>query len=131
MVLEDVTGDIIADYMEEMLAWNADVATWNSVTDLRLHVGDVSPAAIRRMGAVLGEARRGRAGGRAAVVSHNTGVRFLLNLARLFIGGHDLRAFADMSAAYAWASGMEAGATLAESGLPAEMATAGWGCLAA
>ncbi|WP_044559210.1 hypothetical protein [Azospirillum sp. B4] len=127
----DVGGETIADYIEEVLAWNLDVATWNSVTDLRLHVGNVTPDAIRRMGATLAAAMRGRAGGRAAVVSHNAGLRFLVNLARLFITGRELRVFSDMAAAYAWASGLEAGAIVAEGGLPAEMATAGWGRLAA
>ncbi|MBB6254984.1 hypothetical protein [Nitrospirillum iridis] len=110
---------------------NSDIATWNSVTDLRLHVGNVGPDAIRRMGVAMAKAMRGRPGGRAAVVSHNTGVRFLLNLSRLFIPGHDLRAFSDMRAAYAWASGQRIGCPDAEGGMPAEMAVAGWGRVAA
>ncbi|MEC4591890.1 hypothetical protein VPG91_12905 [Nitrospirillum amazonense] len=122
--MDDVGGETIADYIEEILVWNMDVATWNSVTDLRLHVGNVSPDAIRRMGAIMGEAMRGRSGGRAAVVSHNAGLRFLLNLARVFIPGHELRAFSDMATAYAWAAGQKVD-------LPAEMATAGWGRVAA
>lgn len=129
LVVDDVSGETIADYVEEVLAWNADIVTWNSVTDLRLHVGNIGPDAIRRMGHTLERALCGRRGGRAAVVSHNTGLRFLLNLARLFIPGHELRAFSDMETAYAWAVGQDA---VSDDDpeyreLPSHMVPAGWG----
>ncbi|TWB31844.1 hypothetical protein [Nitrospirillum bahiense] len=122
----DVDGDEIADHIGKIIQGGAVGRTWNCLVDLRSFIGNIHHSSLERMSKLLNEKEESgtlkrspdNEGNRIAVVSYNAGQKFLVNLARVYMRGYDLRHFSDMRQGFAWASGQDA--------LPPEMKSLDW-----
>ncbi|MEA1674973.1 hypothetical protein [Nitrospirillum sp. BR 11163] len=122
----DVDGNEIADHIGKIIEDGVVGRTWNCLVDLRSFMGNIHHSSLERMSKLLNEKQEPGAlkrstdedGSRVAVVSYNAGQKFLVNLARVYMRGYDLRYFSDMRQGFAWASGQDA--------LPLEMRSLDW-----
>jgi hypothetical protein len=122
----DIDGDEITEHIAKIMRRGDIDRSWNCVVDLRSFIGDIHHSSLARMATLINgrgfwAPHRGlpdKSGARVSIVSYNAGQRFLVNLARVYIQGYDLRHFTDMRQGFAWASGCDA--------LPPGMASLDW-----
>lgn len=110
---DEAEGEEIEDYLVDLTVRGGPLAAWNILLDLRLFLGSLSSLSIERLSRLLPPPVAGESGTRLAIISQTSGMRFLVNLARIFFQGHELRLFADMDAGYQWAALGDAGADTA------------------
>lgn len=110
---DEAEGEEIEDYLVGLTGRGGRGAAWNMLLDLRLFLGSLSSISIERLSRMLPPPGAGENGTRLAIISQTSGMRFLVNLARIFFQGHELRLFADMDAGYQWAALGDAGADAA------------------
>lgn len=122
----DIDGNEIADHLRKVIISTENIQSWNFLIDLRSFIGNIHHSALERLARLTNE-KSGKGplertlekrAGRVAVVSYNAGQQFMVNLARVYIRGYDLRYFSDMRQGYAWAAGRDA--------LPADMRSLDW-----
>ncbi|WP_148293560.1 hypothetical protein [Azospirillum sp. B4] len=122
----DIDGAEIAEHVGKIIHSGKVDHSWNCLVDLRSFVGDIHHSSLELMARLLNKKQDSgsiiqgsdKIGSRVAIVSYNAGLKFMINLARVYMRGYDLRYFADMRQGFSWASGRDF--------LPPEMRSLDW-----